>query len=251
METKILIGRKLKSVFIRMRLHHLMRPLSGPFIKLGYMAGLSRWVSEHSPLEFHDAADRGHRAEKRYDLYRFVFEREGLAGPMDYLEFGVGMGRWFRFWVENNPHPDSRFVGFDTFTGLPERWEGYAEGAFSRSGQTPDIEDPRCSWEAGLFQDTLGVFLKTYQRQDRLVVHLDADLYSSTIYVLTTLFPFLRPGDVLIFDEFGVPTHEFRAWHDFCSGFRVEYEALGAVNNYLHVALKLTSIGGVSGNGDG
>ena len=51
--------------------------------------------------------------------------------------------------------------------------------------------------------------------------------------------PLLRPGDVLLFDEFGVPTHEFRAFDDFVSAYRVDYELVGAVNNYLQVAIRL------------
>jgi hypothetical protein len=32
---------------------------------------------------------------------------------------------------------------------------------------------------------------------------------------------------------------EFKAWEDFVSAFYVEYEVLGAVNNYFQLALKL------------
>ena len=51
--------------------------------------------------------------------------------------------------------------------------------------------------------------------------------------------PFLRRADILIFDEFGVPTDEFRAFTDFVSAYDVDYTVLGTVNNYLQVAIKL------------
>ena len=70
-------------------------------------------------------------------------------------------------------------------------------------------------------------------------MHLDADLYSSTLFALTSLAPHLKPGDIILFDEFGVPMHEYRAFMDFLSAYPFDYEVLGAVNNYLHVGMKL------------
>ena len=69
---------------------------------------------------------------------------------------------------------------------------------------------------------------------------MDADLYSSTLFVLSNLIPYLRKDDILIFDEFGVPTHEFRAFTDVVSSYSLKFEVLGAINNYLQVAIKLT-----------
>ena len=55
---------------------------------------------------------------------------------------------------------------------------------------------------------------------------MDEDLYSSTLFVLTKLIPFLEKDDVIIFDEFGVPTHEFRAFSDIVSSYNLRYEFL-------------------------
>jgi hypothetical protein len=65
-------------------------------------------------------------------------------------------------------------------------------------------------------------------------------LYSSAYYAMNMLAPYLQPGDVLIFDEFGVPTHEFKAFTEFFASHYRGYEVLGAVNNYLHLAVRLT-----------
>ena len=70
---------------------------------------------------------------------------------------------------------------------------------------------------------------------------MDADLYSSTIFVLTQLVPFLNKDDIIIFDEFGVPMHEFRAFQDFFNSFYMKFELLSATNNYLQIAIKLVS----------
>lgn len=147
---------------------------------------------------------------------------------IDYLEFGVYKGESIRWWLARNSHPDSTFTGFDTFTGLPEDWSAASPaGTFSTGGTLPVIEDSRCRLRAGLFQDTLPGFLRDRRFERRLVVHLDADLYSSTLYVLCQLAPHLSPGTILIFDEFVDVLNEFRALLDFLSAFRVKVRAIG------------------------
>lgn len=236
---KILANRYGKLLFCRLRLDLLFGPFSGLYLKLAYMSRLSRWRSLHPRPAFLDDGSPRHLAEKRFALYEFLMHTEGLDGAIDYLEFGVFRGRSLKWWVEHNRHPESRFVGFDTFTGLPEAWGGFDRGAFSTEGKLPDVEDDRCRFEAGLFQETLGPFMESYGFRHRKVIHLDADLYSATLFVLTRLAPVLEPGDILLFDEFGVPTHEFRAFTDFVSAYGIRYDVLGAANGYLHVAIKL------------
>ena len=70
-------------------------------------------------------------------------------------------------------------------------------------------------------------------------MHLDADLYSSTLYVLATLASVLYPGDLLLFDEFCSTLHEFRALDDFVRAFYFEYELIDASNNFEQVFLKV------------
>lgn len=239
MSTIIRLARSGKQLFVRLRLDRLVAPFNPVLMRVGFLAEQARWCAAH-PNPFAEPDPAHIRHEKRYDLYRYVLEKEGLDGPIDYLEFGVGRGNSFKWWAGHVAHPEARFTGFDTFTGLPETYGVYEAGTFSTGGAFPDVGgDPRCRFEAGLFQDTLPPFLETYAPTRRKLVHIDADLYSSTLFVLTRLAPYLRPGDILLFDEFGVPTHEFRAFTDFEAAYRVAYELVGAVNNYLQVALKL------------
>ena len=72
-----------------------------------------------------------------------------------------------------------------------------------------------------------------------MVINLDADLYSSTLFVLTTLARYFRSGDLIFFDNFICSVEEFRAFEDFVKAFRVKYEVLGAVSEYLRVCVKL------------
>lgn len=61
-------------------------------------------------------------------------------------------------------------------------------------------------------------------------------LVFSRDFVLTQLYPYLQPGDIILFDEFNVPLHEFKAFNEFTKAFYIELKPLGAVNNYLQVA---------------
>jgi hypothetical protein len=81
--------------------------------------------------------------------------------------------------------------------------------------------------------------LKNYNPENRKVIHLDADLYSSTLFILTTLYPYLKSGDILFFDEFSVPMHEFKAFTEWTNAFYVEYEVLGSVNNFFRLAVMI------------
>jgi len=110
---------------------------------------------------------------------------------------------------------------------------------YDTKGILPDVEDSRVDFRAGLFQHSLPKFIKEFSFNKRLVLHMDADLYSSTLFVLTALAFNLKKDDILIFDEFGVPTHEFRAFKDFFDSYMIKYEVLGAINNYLQLAIKI------------
>lgn len=174
---------------------------------------------------------------RRYDLFRKVIEYYQIRErKVKYLEFGVSQAHSFRWWIAQNIHPESAFYGFDTFEGLPEQWGGFAKGAMAAG--IPQVEDKRAVFLPGLFQDTLPDFLKSTDiaSAEIRIIHLDADLFSATLYALTSLAPHLRKGDILFFDEFNVPNHEFQAFRLFCDSYYLKFRLLGAVNNYYQVA---------------
>jgi O-methyltransferase len=214
----------------------LHRPAGG-LTSVAYWLLFSRWCRMH-PVPPHSD---GKNEKTRDWLHENVIQRERLdLKPITYLEFGVYRGASLTWWVNHIAHPDSRFVGFDTFTGLPEWWRATEpEGHFSTGGELPSITDPRCSFEVGIFQKTLPRFIDANDLSGQLVVHLDADLFTSTLFVLTTLARVLKAGDILFFDEFSCPLDEFRAFDEFVHSFRVKYEVLGAVQGYTRVGLKI------------
>jgi O-methyltransferase len=198
----------------------------------------SRWCRMHPVPR---PAAGGKIRKDRAWLHGSVIQQEGLdLAPIIYLEFGVYRGDSLRWWLDRVPQPQSRFVGFDTFTGLPEWWRATEPaGHFNADGRLPDIKDLRCSFQKGLFQETLPRFVSDNDLSGRLVINLDADMYTSTLFVLTTLGRVLKAGDILFFDEFSCPLDEFRAFEEFVRSFRVKYGVLGAVQAYTRVCIKI------------
>lgn len=182
--------------------------------------------------------------QRRFDLYAYLsqFVLKGVA--IDYLEFGVATGESIREWIRLNTHARSRFFGFDTFEGLPEAWKhvggSVPKGTFSTNGQPPLVEnEPRVKFVKGLFQDTIPGFAQAFQPRSQLVLHMDADLHSSTLYVLASLNQLIGPGAIVLFDEFDSFDDEFRALDDFVSAFRKDYCVLGCSGkSYAQVAIQ-------------
>ncbi|HKJ45713.1 MAG TPA: TylF/MycF/NovP-related O-methyltransferase [Balneolales bacterium] len=206
---------------------------------------MSYWIEENrAKIKQNDFYNKKVVHEKRFELYDYLFDRESLRDKeITYLEFGVGRGNSMRWWTQNNINPNSNFWGFDTFEGLPEKYGTYKVGAFSLKGKYPDIKDERISFIKGLFQDILLNVLPQIDVNRTTIIHLDADLYSSTIFCLTILYPKLKKGDIIIFDEFVVPYHEFKAFDDFINSFNITLEPIGAINNYLQIIFEVTEIG--------
>jgi len=237
--SKIYLIRKFKALFFRLRLHKIVPAKS--LIFLGHLAEASRWInSVNASAHSSDFYNKKFDYKKRFDLYHELITKENLDQNIDYLEFGVSKGVSLKWWLEEINNKQSRFFGFDTFEGLPEDW-----GIFKKGDMSPDrlpseiLNDERCKLYKGLFQDTLFDFLKSYKRQGRLVIHMDADIYSATLFVLSTLTPFLKRDDIILFDEFNVPMHEFKAFSEWAKSFYIDYEVLFAINNFYQIALKI------------
>ena len=133
-----------------------------------------------------------------------------------YLEFGVFRGASMRYWSSALTHPDARLHGFDSFEGLPEDFDvdgPHVKGTFDVKGEIPQIDDSRVEFFRGWFDKVL----PTYQLPEHevLVIVLDADLYSSTQYVLHHLRPFMKPGTFIYLDDMSRPDHEPRAFEEF------------------------------------
>jgi hypothetical protein len=180
---------------------------------------------------------------ERTEMYDFINSEIIGNRPMVYLEFGVFKGASIKYFAEIHKNKESRFVGFDTFEGLPEDWTDFSRPlsskTFSTEGKPPVTDDGRISFVKGLFQETLPSFLKKYSPSEQLVIHNDSDLYSATMYVLSRANDIIVPGTIIIFDEFYSALHEFRAFEDYCSSYMRKYEVIAAQEGHGKVAVRM------------
>jgi O-methyltransferase len=226
-----------KWLYYSLKLHNFTPQKTFGF--LSQIAKTSKWIQKHKDIDFTNFPTKKFDYNKRYDLYSYVIEKENLNTNIDYFEFGVFQGKSFKWWMQQIKDEEARFYGFDTFTGLPEDWGPFKKGDLANNNTIPEISDNRHKFFQGLFQQTLPEFLKNYDNSCRKVILMDADLYSSTAFVLQSLSTFLKPGDILLFDEFNVPEHEFKAFTEWVDTNYVKYEVLGEVNNFYQVAIKI------------
>lgn len=156
-------------------------------------------------------------------FYASASEMIGRNRPIDYLEFGVAHGQSMGEMTRIFTAPDTRFYGFDSFVGLPEKWLMHDVGAFSNCGLFPQVDDDRVQFVKGWFQNSVPAFFAGFDKQpDRpTLVHFDADLYSSTLFLLASLW-FNLDGYYFLMDDF---IHdEVTALRDFSSAFPVRFE---------------------------
>jgi Methyltransferase domain len=178
------------------------------------------------------------RVKTRFELYALV--AKGVEEPVVYLEFGVFQGEATREWARLLRHPETRFHGFDSFEGLPETWGQKCDKAtFNVQGRIPDLGDARVTFHKGWFTETVPKYVSTFSPAYPLIVHLDADLYSSTIYPLRQLQPWLRERTILIFDEFFDREHEMKALSEFLDEEGARVECIGATTTLTQVAFRV------------
>jgi O-methyltransferase len=218
----------------------LFSPFNHLFFFLRNFNVLRSWISRSNRTELliNDFYSWKRDYPKRYILYDTVAAHFELGTKeILYLEFGVASGSSFFWWMKKNTNPNSLFRGFDTFEGLPEDWGGFKKGAMSF--EQTQVNDGRAEFIKGIFQDSLFPFIesnKSLLSTKHKVIHMDADLFSSTIFVLSQLYPYLRKGDIIFFDEFNVANHEFLAFKIFTEAFYVKLRPVGAVNNFYQTA---------------
>lgn len=153
------------------------------------------------------------------------------------LEFGVYTGTTLKIIAARR---EGGVFGFDSFDGLPEDWRaGFACGTFDVEAP-PEV--PGADLVVGLFDESLPGFLAAHPGPVDLL-HVDADLYGSAVTVLEQVGPRLRPGSVVVFDEFfnypGWEAHEARAWAEYVAAYGVgfTYEAYTLDNEQVVVRI--------------
>ncbi len=142
----------------------------------------------------------------------------GAAGevlPQNYFEFGCHSGRTFSAAVNAAGYlgmPNAEFYAFDSFEGLPPTSAGedgiFQSGSFSTSrADFVRIVERKTGLRLGdqyivqgYYSDSLTAALQTRMPKAG-IVHIDVDLYSSTVDVLRFVKPLLVQGTLLMFDD--------------------------------------------------
>jgi methyltransferase family protein len=135
--------------------------------------------------------------------------------------------------------------GFDSFQGLPEAW-GEIAPAGTYAYPRPSLSEPNVVLHEGWFADTLPLFAGGLTEQVGFL-HVDCDLYSSTWTAFDALRKFIRPGTVLLFDEYWnyleAPEHEMKALRDFVERDGLGFSYIGYNRNYMQASVVITEPG--------
>jgi len=149
--------------------------------------------------------------------FQYLIDRDGKVSG-DYYEFGLFRGYTFQQAYQHCQDlglKDVRFHGFDSFTGLPpaegiDQTDGrFFKGQFAcglkeveSNLETHGVDLSHVNLIKGYYEDSLTPALREqHPFKHAAVVMLDCDYYTSTVTALTWMEPYLRPGTVLLFDD--------------------------------------------------
>lgn len=124
------------------------------------------------------------------------------------FEFGVARGALTAWGLKQIKSKNLKWVGYDTFTGLPSDWVRenivyLQKGTFSTEGRHPEINDARVSFVGGDVTETFKEIPSLFEPGTlfRSIFIFDLDLFSPSKAVWDVIFPRLRTGDRLFFDQ--------------------------------------------------
>jgi hypothetical protein len=184
----------------------------------------------------------------REDIWKFCIEKinSSKIQSKDHkeflvLEFGVWEGKSIN--VIAKLMPKYFICGFDSFFGLEEDWTGTKNNkeTFNVNGLIP-VTRENVRIIPGWFNETLPRFLEENLEKKIVLLHMDADTYTPTNFVLTTLHNNISSGTIIIFDEyFGYAKtwrlHEYKAFQEFIKNYKIKYRYLAFTN--IQVAIEI------------
>ncbi|MHA2060059.1 MAG: class I SAM-dependent methyltransferase [Candidatus Ranarchaeia archaeon] len=189
-------------------------------------------------LEFINKEVSGVRTFRdRFSLLSYAISETPETGL--FMEFGVYKGETLNYIAKQTK---SVVYGFDSFEGLPENWIlGSKKGTFNLEELPPVRKNAQLV--KGWFNETIPKFLSTHEEPCALI-HIDSDLYSSAKTIFDNLKERIVVGTVIVFDEFmnypGWKEGEFKAFMEFVSANKIEFEYLGICINSTQLAVKIT-----------
>jgi len=113
-----------KDIVLASRIAYLIYPFRKFLLFLFNLAELTAWIQRNKrSAQQNDFYVVKRNYAKRLNGFEFIINNYHLEqAPVTYLEFGVASGVSFEWWLNHLKNPESVFLGFDTFEGLPEDW---------------------------------------------------------------------------------------------------------------------------------
>ena len=154
-----------------------------------------------------------------------------VRGMGNFAEFGVHEGHSIRHLATKIKDKGWSIYGFDSFEGLREDWSGTTmrKGYFSVAGSLPPVPD-NVTLIKGWFDETLPEFMRLHS-EDFAFLHIDVDTYEAARTVLTLVGNRIKPGTVIVFDEYhnypGWRHGEWKAWKEFVEKNGIRYRYIG------------------------
>jgi len=144
---------------------------------------------------------------KRRNHWYYVLNQQMIKGEV--LEFGVYRGATLK--LVSQKFLNQKVYGFDSFEGLPEDWfmtqvekdsnqSNHPTGHFDVHNIVYDFSE-NVILIKGFFNQSLPNWLEINKIKEIKLLHIDSDLYSSAIEVLTLLNQHIVSGTIIVFDE--------------------------------------------------
>jgi len=208
-----------------------------------YPLGKSVWDHPSTAAYIKGHLQKAKVFESDADHLRYAVDSISIPGAI--LEMGVCTGRSVNFIAALCPK--ATIHGFDSFEGLPDDWSerNISKGTFQFADHTfrpPVLNNVRLY--AGLFEESLPVFNKKILKDQPIAfLHLDADIYQSTKTVFKYLGGHIKPGTILVFDEYfnypGWENHEYKAFQEFISSSGLSYDYISYNSLHEQVAVRI------------
>lgn len=169
------------------------------------------------------------------------------------LEFGIWRGDSISK-IRRDVDKKYQIYGFDSFLGLPEDWieTGYKKGDF-KINDRKFIDELKNRTDIkifeGWFKDTIPEYLK--EAQNIALLHIDCDLYSSTIDILySDIRNYIKPGTFIVFDDWKYLAinrkdtekdglHNQKAFKEWAKDFNIEYKLLNKIEEFRQALIIL------------
>lgn len=174
---------------------------------------------------------------EKVELWEYALSKSNDIGLC--LEFGVFRGESINYFAAK--YPSRRFFGFDSFMGLAEDWFGHhaTKGRFNLNGELPNVLQ-NVTLIPGWFENSLPQFLAE-NPGELSFVHIDGDTYQAAKTILEQLFPRLKPGVVIVFDEYyGYPNWqngEYKAWQEAIENHNLSYKYIAFATNQVAIVI--------------